>query len=256
MKFKVGDKVRVRTWEDLRRRYPSEMGAEHIRIRLGFNSDMRRRCGKVVLITKVNKDNESYKIQGSDWSWGDEMFEDYTEAEMPRKMNIVKISEVDKCDIFTIAGVDMYKICKEGDGWLCMFANPVFEHAYGSSQNYAKSEIHHRLTEEVLPDIETKVGADNLLKFTLDLKHFDNPNKYCSIETKIGILTYNQYEKIKYSDAGYHMKYMNAMLATAYSDSMVLYCVDSGASCADIARNRAIMPIVCLSDNVEVYYGG
>ena len=61
MKFKVGDKVRVRTWEDLRKRYPS-LYSDNISIRLGFNDEMRRLCGKIVTIAGVHREYNYYTI--------------------------------------------------------------------------------------------------------------------------------------------------------------------------------------------------
>lgn len=73
MKFKVGDKVRVRSWESL----VKEFSVDHLGdIKLTDNyfvHAMREYCGKTLVITKVNI--AAYKTEGNGWSWTDEMFE-------------------------------------------------------------------------------------------------------------------------------------------------------------------------------------
>ena len=82
LKYKIGDKVRVKTWEKLVKEYglkENELG-EYIPIRnVGFTEDMKDFCGKVVTIDCVIPENGIYLIEEDiDWcrSWTDEMFEE------------------------------------------------------------------------------------------------------------------------------------------------------------------------------------
>ena len=79
MKYKVGDKVRVKSWERLVEEYglkENELG-EYIPIRnVDFTEEMKEFCGKVVTIE--GKEGDIYMIEEDDywcWAWTDEMFE-------------------------------------------------------------------------------------------------------------------------------------------------------------------------------------
>ena len=74
MKYKVGDKVRVRSWEDMKKEYGiAKTGSIPVRRDVSFVPEMKRLCGKELVISRVFQD--SYKVKDSDWYWTDEMFE-------------------------------------------------------------------------------------------------------------------------------------------------------------------------------------
>ena len=256
MRFNVGDKVRVRTWEDLRKHYPDSFDRNWISIRLGFTSKMKTYCGEIVTIATVDYGGNYYTIEETGWHWGDEMFEERPIEEERRDLRATTLSEVSIYRCFSISGINMYKIHKCEDGWLCLLEKPVFSCSYGESQNYAKSDIHRRLTSETLPELEAKIGAENLLEFMLDLTHFDNKNKYLSIRTKIGIPTFKHYDAMNMKNIGMILRRNASMLATGYSENEILHCSGMGVSCSGVHSERAIMPIICLPDNIEVLYGG
>lgn len=71
-KFKVGDKVRVREWDDMKK----EFGGDGLIIpcRCGFVGDMKELCGKVFYVKKVRTEF-SYNLDGeaSGWAFSDDM---------------------------------------------------------------------------------------------------------------------------------------------------------------------------------------
>lgn len=72
MKYKIGDKVRVKQWEDMAK----EGGIFQGDINLGgicFVDDMKSLCGTEVTISKVL--NERYGVEECNWVFSDEMFE-------------------------------------------------------------------------------------------------------------------------------------------------------------------------------------
>jgi hypothetical protein len=83
MRFKVGDKVRVRQWNDMEREFGvNEKG--NIAVYLIFTRDMAKYCGKVVTIKSVLKDEyrigkDKYKIEedNEEFNWVEEMFDGY-----------------------------------------------------------------------------------------------------------------------------------------------------------------------------------
>lgn len=74
MKYKVGDKVRIRSWEDMKREYGVDRhGNIPVRKDANFVTSMKHLCGKELVISRVLKD--CYKVKDLDWYWTDEMFE-------------------------------------------------------------------------------------------------------------------------------------------------------------------------------------
>ena len=73
MKYKVGDKVRVKKWGDLELEYKVDKYGS-ICHGVGFEKEMKEFCGKELLIKRVRKDD--YLCHGNIWSWEDWMFED------------------------------------------------------------------------------------------------------------------------------------------------------------------------------------
>ncbi len=82
MKFKVGDKVRVRQWKAMKREFGVD-GSNRIEIPcFYFVPEMAKYCGKSVTIDSVVIDESyttCYKIVEDNgvFSWTDDMFEDY-----------------------------------------------------------------------------------------------------------------------------------------------------------------------------------
>ena len=103
MKYKVGDKVRIRTWEDLKNCYGIEPGKHYdckrkiyfVKIvtpdnyRHFFHERMEKYVkdnypDRVATIINAYEHNDSYKVDESEWGFQDYMFE-----------GIVKIDEQD-----------------------------------------------------------------------------------------------------------------------------------------------------------------
>ena len=81
MKYKVGDKVRVRQWDDMVKEYGLLGDLEKVICTPGcsFTNGMKKFCGRVVTISDVISSNSRYLIKESDrtWYWTDEMFDPY-----------------------------------------------------------------------------------------------------------------------------------------------------------------------------------
>lgn len=76
-KFKVGDRVKIRQWDDMKREYGLDpYGA--IMMPCTFMPEMREYCGKTVIIQDIASTlrDDRYHIKGGDgWCFSDEMFE-------------------------------------------------------------------------------------------------------------------------------------------------------------------------------------
>lgn len=83
-KFKVGDKVRVRSWESMAREYGKDSyGA--IKVPCSFMPDMAEFCGKTVTISRVIA-GDAYRIKEDryGWTFSSGMFEDPKVSKAPK----------------------------------------------------------------------------------------------------------------------------------------------------------------------------
>lgn len=72
MKYKVGDKVKVREWEDMEKEFGLDRDGD-IGIKPCFSKNMREYCGRIMTISHANRTD--YHTDGNDWFWTDKMFE-------------------------------------------------------------------------------------------------------------------------------------------------------------------------------------
>jgi len=77
MKYKAGDKVRIRQWEALKRQYKLDEDGDIPKI--GFLKMMKEYCGKTVTINQIDVTLDRYKIKEDNgiWYWYEEVFEGY-----------------------------------------------------------------------------------------------------------------------------------------------------------------------------------
>jgi hypothetical protein len=73
MKYKVGDKVRVRSWDSMAEQFGVDRFGDIKVNNTYFVDAMRKCCGETLTITSVNM--SSYQTKGNSWQWTDEMFE-------------------------------------------------------------------------------------------------------------------------------------------------------------------------------------
>lgn len=75
MKYKVGDKVRLKTWDSMEKEYGLRSDGA-IALRPCVNEiDMKRYCGKLTEITHIDDDAYRIKADGGMWCWTDKMIE-------------------------------------------------------------------------------------------------------------------------------------------------------------------------------------
>ena len=111
MKFKVGDKVRIRRDLVLNKRYGG------LYCLLGHEKD----CGKIFTIEAIDRQN--YHLHGSNYWWTEEMFEEVDEmnikietdgsivtAQMGDKYGVAKCSPEDEFDIFVGAKLALERL--------------------------------------------------------------------------------------------------------------------------------------------------
>lgn len=78
MKFKVGDKVKIKSWEEMEEEFGLDH-AENINCNFGFTKAMKKYCGTVATIRKIDSDGEvkltsaSSNLDFSDWKFSTDM---------------------------------------------------------------------------------------------------------------------------------------------------------------------------------------
>lgn len=91
MEYKIGDKVRVKTWEKMEKEFGLDY-SNNIKCRCTFLKYMIEYCGKIVTIeTSRDSCNHEYKIYQikedyGHWAWSNDMFEKVEPIKTTRKI--------------------------------------------------------------------------------------------------------------------------------------------------------------------------
>lgn len=72
MKYNIGDKVRIRSWDDMQKEYGLDRDGD-IKTPICFVSSMKQYCGKIMTIAKVDTVHYYMEEDKGEWSWCDEM---------------------------------------------------------------------------------------------------------------------------------------------------------------------------------------
>lgn len=76
MKFKIGDKIRIKTWEQLSKEFEYDKKYEQIRCSISFTKNMNKSLPKdrIVVIKGYTLEN-NYKVKENNWYWSEDMME-------------------------------------------------------------------------------------------------------------------------------------------------------------------------------------
>ena len=178
MEYKVGDKVKVRTWEDMKK----EFGLDcfyNIKCRCTFLEDMKEYCGKIVTIkSSRNSADDKYRIYGIKedggwWSWSNDMFEDISKTNKPTNKFFFK---KDKTIYYDKDGKRYVVKCCEDD---------VYDKKVGMLYVLAKAQgIDLREIDELIEEPKKEQKKDKKTKWKvgdkfviIDNKHFEKSIK-------------------------------------------------------------------------------
>lgn len=105
------------------------------------------------------------------------------------KLNEVKIGET-----FKIAGVEFIKVT-DGEEITAITKDALFNSAFGNNSNFAESKIRTRLEAELLPKLETEIGAENILEFETDMLALDGTRPFPNFRSKVSLATLDFYRQ-------------------------------------------------------------
>lgn len=98
-------------------------------------------------------------------------------------------------EIFKIGDTEFIKFSDENGVTTAVCKDIVFNSTFGNNNNFAESNIIKRLTKEFLPEIESIIGAENVLEFETDLLSLDGSDKHGVMKSKISIPTFDFYRR-------------------------------------------------------------
>jgi hypothetical protein len=74
MKYKVGDKVVIRSWQDMAKQFGLDRYGD-IKTKVCFVGEMRKYCGTEMTISKIYGDDDNFSMEGSCFYFSKDMFE-------------------------------------------------------------------------------------------------------------------------------------------------------------------------------------
>ena len=91
MKYKIGDKVKVKKWEDLELEYEVDEYGDICHGAM-FIQEMKEYCGKELVIEQVW--NDRYSCHGISYLWQDWMFEDVETKQIDHESTIINLNDL------------------------------------------------------------------------------------------------------------------------------------------------------------------
>lgn len=98
-------------------------------------------------------------------------------------------------EIFKIGRFEFIKFTEQNGVVTAVSKNILFDLRFGADNNFSNSDILKKLTVEILPEIETIVGAENVVEFETDLLSLDGSSKHGTVKSKISLPTFDFYRR-------------------------------------------------------------
>lgn len=96
---------------------------------------------------------------------------------------------------FYIGEYEFIKFGEEDGRVIAACKDSLFNSRFGNNNDLRESDIMKKLTEKVLPEIESIIGAENVLEFETDLLSLDGSAKYGVMASKISLPTLDFYRR-------------------------------------------------------------
>lgn len=157
MKYKVGDKVKIR--EDLI--VDVEYGSD------SFAEEMAQYKGKTATITDVYWDKYEIDLDDSDWCWTDEMFEDIVKDDTIKDNTAMTVEDLlNKTDV-------------EKGGFIITiyYPNAYFETTIGHNKINRNSELYKRFIKAygdmIVDEVSFDIRSENMVVMSIKVDYAD-----------------------------------------------------------------------------------
>lgn len=95
--------------------------------------------------------------------------------------------------LFSIGEYKFIKFTSDEGNVIGVLKDSLGDMRFGDSNDFSKSDILKNLTEKFLPEIESIVGAENVLEFETDLISLDGSRKHGVMRSKVSLPTFDFY---------------------------------------------------------------
>lgn len=158
------------------------------------------------------------------------------------EVRTIILSEIPDGAIFKIGKYEFIKFSEESGVVTAVSKDSLFDSRFGNNNNFAESDVLQKLKEDILPEIETYIGAENVLEFETDLLSLDGSAKHGTVRSKVSIPTFDFYRKNR---AVFEKYKLDEWWWLATPDSTSEYFNDDW--CVSVS------PSGCISDNYYCY---
>ena len=148
---------------------------------------------------------------------------------------------------FKIGEFEFIKLTDENGIVTAVSKNCLFNSQFGVNNNFSNSDILKKLTDEILPEIEGIIGAENVVEFETDLLSLDGSAKHGTVKSKISIPTFDFYRRNR---AAFEMHKINKWWWLATPDSTSEYNDDDWCVC--VSPSGSISSDYCGDDDYGV----
>lgn len=98
-------------------------------------------------------------------------------------------------EVFKIGKYELIRFKYVHGGVAVVFKDILFNSDYGKNNNLSESKIMMRLNDEILPELENLIGAENILEFDTDLTSLDGSKKHGTMRSRISLPTFDFYRE-------------------------------------------------------------
>ena len=105
------------------------------------------------------------------------------------------LKEITNGSLFEIGDYEFIKFGEENGAVTAVSKDILFNSEFGKNNDLRKSSILKKLKNEILPEIESIIGAENVLEFETDLLSLDGSAEYGIMKSKVSLPTLDFYRR-------------------------------------------------------------
>lgn len=108
-------------------------------------------------------------------------------------------------DLFRIGKYEFIKFTDDNRNVIGVLKDSLGDMRFGDNNDFPKSGILKKLNKEFLPEIESIVGAENVLEFETDLISLDGSKEHGTMKSKVSLPTFDFYRNNRAMFAKYKL---------------------------------------------------